>query len=277
MHPPSRPGRQLLRLLRADGLLRPRSLGLRMCLAAGERAWSRRCCGVGSSTQPRSGPGAPTPRGARGALCVFVECPAAPRPGATAGVRRAWGAPRSAAPPGLSGKNSASGRPLLPEPSDLGHGRAQPQRAPPASAAGLGGQIIRVAAELVYDRRTGLARSSPCAPGGAPPWFSMERCRCSCSPCSRSGICASAPMPGRWAGSRSMPCWGSRPCAPTAPNGPCSANMRACSSSGPRRAASATRRGQRRRPPGSPGVWPSLPGSWLPIWPTAGRRVGPYC
>ena len=42
----------------------------------------------------------------------------------------------------------------------------------------------------------------------------------------------------------------------------------------PRRAASATRRGQRRRRPGSPGFWASPPGSWQPIWPAGARRVG---
>ena len=204
--PPSRPGRHLLRLLRADGLLAPVTLGLGMGLAAGGvlveallwRGLVDLTRHLGAVEQRLGSRGAPR-------LC---ECPVAPRPGERAGARAPGAPPRSSAAPGLSGQNTASGRPLLPEPPNVRHGGAQPQPAPPPAAPRAGGQSIRVVAELVCTA-AGLVWLAPSqALLVVLAVLGMPALLLAMQPLLTERICASVPMRGRWAVSRSTRCWG---------------------------------------------------------------------
>ena len=143
--PPSRPGRELLRLLRADGLLTPTVLVAALLLAAaglvvealllrGLFDLGRDLGSPGSAWAPWGCCSSLSPRCSSSSCPLLRGCPA---PRATA---------RSAPAHGVSGEDPAPRRPLLPEPPHLGHGRAQPQPAPLRLLPDLGGQLLLRAA-----------------------------------------------------------------------------------------------------------------------------------
>ena len=254
--PPSRPGRHLLRLLRADGLLTPTTLGLGVGLAAGS-VLIEALLWRGLVDLPRHLGAVEQRLGALGALLVFVSALLLLDLMNALGLwrlgRRLEARLRLAflAKIPRLGDRYFQSRPT----SDMAERSHSVHRL--RLLPGLGGQgRPRGGRTGVHDRRPGVARPLPGTPGGA---------RRGGDASAAAGHAASAHGAGF---ARPHPCGGAGPflarCAPGAhgrphPRGRTGHAPRVRESArrvDTRRAAPATRCRQHRRRAGAPGLWP---------------------
>ena len=122
--PAPKPGRELLKLLRADGLFTPASIALALALSSAavitEAVLFRALLDSDASFSTS-------------ANCILSRSPPIRNP-PNRRPPETRPSPGNPPPPGVPKQNSAPGRPLLPEPPQIRHGRAQPQHSPDHAA-----------------------------------------------------------------------------------------------------------------------------------------------